>query len=403
VAQKPRELDPGASAAALFGAQLRVLRVRRGLSQAQLGRLVHVSGDLVSRVELAQRSVQADVVARLDDVLGACGALSRIAGRSAEDEHMEVGEASRLPAGVATAPALRSALDQIRRDDHVMGAGSGLEIVRGHLRFAEGILGKVRGRSRAELIGAVAEGYQLAGWMAFDREDQLGTEKLLGAARARAEQAEDPGLVAYVLGPNLSFATTYGGNPTLGVERAYAGLGWARRSGNRRLVAFTMAMAARAHARLGEDMLCMELLDQADGELDRHDVATPDPSWLTVFERSALEGHRGSCLLDLGRPERAVEPLENQDSPTSKQFVRNRVIWRLDRAEAYLRLGEVDVACAEIDVAMGLASRAVLPARVVNRFHAVGLRLQLWTTVTPARDIGERLARMVAVQRGERV
>jgi transcriptional regulator with XRE-family HTH domain len=383
----------------LFGAQLRVLRMRRGFSQAQLGRLVHVSGALVSRIELSQRSVQPDLAFHLDEVLQADGALSRIMEPSRE----EASKVAPLPAGGDTASALRSVMDQIRRDDHAMGSAYGLETVQGNIRLAEEHLKHAPDRSRAELLGAVGEAYQLAGWMAFDRADQLKTEKLMGAARSRAEQAGDPALVAYVLGPNLSFAATYGGNPALGVERAYAGLGWARRSGNRKLVAFTMAMAARAHARLGEEMLCMELLDQALEELDRHDAATPQPSWLTVFDRSALEGHRGSCLLDLGLPEHAVEPLANQDSLTTKNFVRNRVIWRLDRAEAFLRLGEVEIACGEIDAAIDLAPRAFLPPRVVNRFHVAVLRLQSSATGVVAQDTAARLARLITVQRGKRV
>jgi transcriptional regulator with XRE-family HTH domain len=45
--QLPRTLNPSASALAGFGAQLRSWREDSGLSQAELGRLVHVSGALM--------------------------------------------------------------------------------------------------------------------------------------------------------------------------------------------------------------------------------------------------------------------------------------------------------------------------------------------------------------------
>ncbi|MBO0868125.1 MAG: helix-turn-helix domain-containing protein, partial [Micromonosporaceae bacterium] len=55
MAQAPRSLDPGRSARHQFGAELRRLRLARGLSQAGLARLVHVSPDLVAKVEKAER------------------------------------------------------------------------------------------------------------------------------------------------------------------------------------------------------------------------------------------------------------------------------------------------------------------------------------------------------------
>jgi len=68
-------------------------------------------------------------------------------------------------------------------------------------------------------------------------------------------------------------------------------IGWARRSGNQRLTGFAIAIGARAHARLGETDLCLDLLDEAGAQLERHD---PDAHrWLSVFDRAALDGRRG--------------------------------------------------------------------------------------------------------------
>jgi transcriptional regulator with XRE-family HTH domain len=398
VAQKPRELDPRASCAALFGAELRALRVRQRLSQDHVGRLVHVSGDLIGKIEKTERKPQPDLVARLDRALGAKGVLLGLAAELVDDpipaQTVHVGE---LPSGTAAAPALREVLDQVRDHDHAMSSGNGLELVLGYVRSAERSGTALRGQSRAELLRTVGEGYQLAGWISFDQGDAGLAFRLLAVARSRAEQAGDVALVAFVLGPNLSFVTTYGGDPAMGVEQAYGALGWARRSGNRRLVAFTMAMAARAHARLGETALCLDLLDTAGDELGRHDGGPEDSGWLSVFDLGALEGHRGSCLLDLGLPDRAVEPLRDQDSATASRFVRNRVIWRLDRADAHLRLRDVDLACVEIDTARDLATAGVVTRRVLRRFRAVGLALRDWESVPAAADTSERLRQLIVV------
>lgn len=90
------------------------------------------------------------------------------------------------------------------------------------------------------------------------------------------------------------------------------------------------------------------MLDEAGEELLRHEGTSPDPPWLMVFDEAALRGHRGSCFLDLGSPEQAIDPLTEQDAAAPGLFVRNRVIWLLDRADAYLGLNEVEEACAGV-------------------------------------------------------
>ena len=75
MAQRPRPLDPGASASAHFGALLRRWRLAAGLSQAELGRRVHVSGDLIGKLEKAARRPASELVSRLDVVLAASGTL----------------------------------------------------------------------------------------------------------------------------------------------------------------------------------------------------------------------------------------------------------------------------------------------------------------------------------------
>ena len=77
MAQRPRQLQPYASAEAFFGAQLRSWRTRAGLSQADLARQVHVSGDLIGKIEKAQRRAHPKLAADLDTVLATGGALTR--------------------------------------------------------------------------------------------------------------------------------------------------------------------------------------------------------------------------------------------------------------------------------------------------------------------------------------
>src|SRR2546421_11506177 len=76
MAQVPMSLDPSLSARHRFGADLRQWRERRGLSQAAVARLVHVSPDLIAKVEKADRRPAQELTETCDRVLGANGALA---------------------------------------------------------------------------------------------------------------------------------------------------------------------------------------------------------------------------------------------------------------------------------------------------------------------------------------
>lgn len=73
-----RQLEPGRSSLDRFGYELRKCRKTRGLSQDRLGALVHVSGDLVQRVEIGDRRPSRDFAQRCNQVLKADGALIRL-------------------------------------------------------------------------------------------------------------------------------------------------------------------------------------------------------------------------------------------------------------------------------------------------------------------------------------
>ncbi|WP_329133627.1 helix-turn-helix domain-containing protein [Streptomyces sp. NBC_00670] len=52
----PKELDPSTSLTALYGAKLRKLRVRSGLTQRRLGDLIPIAHSRIAQYELARRT-----------------------------------------------------------------------------------------------------------------------------------------------------------------------------------------------------------------------------------------------------------------------------------------------------------------------------------------------------------
>ncbi|MGY4977661.1 helix-turn-helix domain-containing protein [Streptomyces sp. 900105755] len=90
----PKDLDPSSSPRALLGAELRHARERRGLSQAELGRMLFVSGSFIGQLEAGTRRMLPDIARMLDEVLETEGFFSRNCKAAATtlkyQEHFEV-------------------------------------------------------------------------------------------------------------------------------------------------------------------------------------------------------------------------------------------------------------------------------------------------------------------------
>ena len=160
-------LDPQSSATALFGAELRALRQRRGPPLAGLGELVHVSGDLLGKIEKAERRPQPDLIVRLDGVLSAEGLLKQRGDELLDD----VPRASCRP-GVLLTPAtatttLRTLLDDTRASDHAMRPTVDIGTLVEHARSAQLIAGQLSVPARQtleSLIGWVRRTSSRGGW-----------------------------------------------------------------------------------------------------------------------------------------------------------------------------------------------------------------------------------------------
>src|SRR6185437_14321804 len=88
----PNDAVRAGTPAGVFGAELRFYRTRAGLSQRDLAALVHVSNDVISKIETGERPPAEDFPPRLDAVpdLATGGALTRLW------DHLKKGQKQRL-------------------------------------------------------------------------------------------------------------------------------------------------------------------------------------------------------------------------------------------------------------------------------------------------------------------
>ncbi|MFI9755808.1 helix-turn-helix transcriptional regulator [Streptomyces collinus] len=99
--QPEKVLNPEGSPEEWFGAELRYWRKRRpGLSAAQLGPMVQVSPDVISKIEKGQYKCRRDLAERLDAVLETGGVLTRAWGMVFGDADKRRRDADRVRNGV---------------------------------------------------------------------------------------------------------------------------------------------------------------------------------------------------------------------------------------------------------------------------------------------------------------
>ncbi|WP_274559941.1 helix-turn-helix domain-containing protein [Streptomyces spiramyceticus] len=73
----PKDLDPSSSPRALLGAELRHAREKSGLTQAELGEPLFVSGSFIGQLESGTRRMMPEYAVKIDEILGTGGFFER--------------------------------------------------------------------------------------------------------------------------------------------------------------------------------------------------------------------------------------------------------------------------------------------------------------------------------------
>jgi hypothetical protein len=106
-----------------------------------------------------------------------------------------------------------------------------------------------------------------------------------------------------------------------------------------------LAQLYRAHA-----------LNEAERYLDAAG-SVDEPDWMYYFDEAELAAQAGACWVDLRNPTRARPLIDGALATIDASFVRDRTIYHVRSAEAYLHDSELDAACRELRAAADLAQR----------------------------------------------
>jgi len=363
-----------------FGEALKALREDAGLSLHALAHRVTWSKAAIGHAETGERLVSAQLANALDRELGANGLLIALAA-SERDQRRTVDDVRRrtLLKGIAASSAalarrpqpsgrinaadvspLIERTAQLRKLDDALGGADTFGLYLAEVDHTQAILSATTHNSATHraLLAVLSEQTQLAGWAAFDAGWLDRSESLYQTSRNAAVEADDPGLFANALALD-AYQRAFNGQPDPALaEASCAALSDRVPAGVRALVydraAWTYAVAdmtADAESALGQ---AANALTESGGP--------PTPNWAAWVDAMELDIMTGRCWSALRRPLRAVAPLERALADFPDAYARDKALYSLALAEAYLHAREHDLAAKTIDTAHRL-TRGVASTR----------------------------------------
>jgi hypothetical protein len=404
-----QRVDPAGSAFARLGAELRARRQAAGDSQVGLSRKISYSADLIRRVELTERFPTREFIEACDRALGAEGALVEL-WPAAQEERSGAGATVETPASQSIArfdpsrsdtaitqwirlaasevpqqsesgglwvsgheiAVAASTLHMFRELDHAHGAGA----FAGHLRtYIDTELVELLSRPASDIStatdrGRVAAGFlELAGYQAVDSGRPGWAQSYYARALDVTSRTGDRGYGAYLVAANLAHLALHCGRPDTALDWATRSIASASTAASPGTRAAMTAVAARAHARLGDEKATTAMLCEAERLLDLSSPAD-EPVWISYFNRAYLADEMAHAFHDLGRPPAARREVTDALDGVGQTHVRRLAIDAALLASTWLRSGDIEQACAVGRDAVRYAART-RSGRCIERIAAL--------------------------------
>lgn len=201
-----------------------------------------------------------------------------------------------------------------------------------------------------DLLAASAEIAEVAGWLAYDADDQRMARQLNHEALMLSQMSGDRALELLVL-QNMSMQASYLNRPreALLLARRVASDG---RPLSARLMAIFKVREGRALAQEGRAADARKAFVQAralfsDGAADR------DPAWSWWFEHHELAWHEAMAEADLGNWQTAIDLFRSSINPSATTSHRDKYVYRSNLLWALAKGGDWRAADEVIDELSG--------------------------------------------------
>ncbi|MGH3901787.1 MAG: hypothetical protein ACRDTA_26735 [Pseudonocardiaceae bacterium] len=244
--------------------------------------------------------------------------------------------------------------------------------------------------SGAALFAAASEQTYLLGWMAFDDGRHALAQRYLVQSLRLAQASGDAMLGSHVLA-GMSDQTRMLGHPHEALQLVTAGRHGLARAYSPACAADLWALAARAHATLGESREAAHAVAQSEAAF-AHVQRDDEPEWARFIDTAYLAGEWANAFGDITRPVESIRFARRSVAEARNQKrARRGALSQTALARAALTSGNVD-----LDAAVHNANRAldlavtVKSSRCTEAITDLRARIQPFHTITAARDFDER-------------
>ena len=235
-----------------------------------------------------------------------------------------------------------------------------------------------------ELLRAIGELAQIAGWVASDAGERAEAERIyrLGISAARA--AGDGVLSGNVAG-SLAYQWSNTGRPRDAVDLAAAAVEEAGPDAPAKARALYLDRVAWAHTRAGQDRAAMTALGEASEALAQDSAAAESPSYLYWMDAGELRVMEARVYTELHRPLRAVPLLTDVLEKYDASHARELALYLSWLAVAYADANEPEAAAGTAGRMLSLGQSG--SERTTERTRIVLDRLRAFRDVPEVADL----------------
>ncbi|MFI6658172.1 hypothetical protein ACIBL8_21915 [Streptomyces sp. NPDC050523] len=283
---------------------------------------------------------------------------------------------------------VRAIVPALYNYDHALGGGALHEVAAQALHQVHHALNHCTYGELIEraLYAAVGDLAASAGWFAYDAGRQQAATGLYNEALQAGMLAGDGMLQARVWS-NLAMQARLLDRDQEALRIGRAAVETRQAKADPWLMALLHCRQAVGHARIGDRVRAERSLASAETAYER---GRGEPAaWLSFLTPAEITGLAGAAHQALGKYGRAQELTADALDMLDPRFERNRVYYRLQRAQALLDGGDVEHAAAEAGDAVTMAAR-VHSERVRDRITGLRQQMRHHANVPAARDFLEQ-------------
>lgn len=237
-----------------------------------------------------------------------------------------------------------------------------------------------------DLLRAIGELAQIAGWVASDAGEHAEAERIYRLGMSAARAAGDGVLSGNVAG-SLAYQWSNTGRTTDAVDLARAALEDAGADAPPKARALYLDRVAWAHTRAGQDREAMATLGEAGEALAEDSAGTESPSYLYWVDAGELRVMEARVYTELRRPLRAVPLLTEVLGRYDVSHARELALYLSWLAVAYADANEPEAAAGTANRMLALAQSG--SRRTAERTRVVLDRLRAFPDVP---EVAELLA-----------